>query len=62
VSALRRDHEAGKLHRIAPEQVDAVLDRLMRTAWVIHTKPHLRQADTVLRYLARYTYRTAIKD
>ena len=60
VSALRQDHAAGKLHRIAPQQVDAVLDKLMRTDWVIHTKPHLRQADTVLRYLARYTHRTAI--
>jgi hypothetical protein len=60
VSALRRDYEAGKLHRIAPEQVDAVLDQLMRTDWVIHTKPHLHQADTVLRYLARYTHRTDI--
>jgi hypothetical protein len=60
VSALRQDHEAGKLHRIAPDQVDDVLDQLMRTDWVIHTKPHLRQADTVLRYLARYTHRTAI--
>ena len=60
VSALRRDYEAGKLHRIEPEQVDAVLDKLMRTDWVIHTKPHLRKADTVLRYLARYTHRTAI--
>jgi hypothetical protein len=60
VSALRQDYAAGKLYRIAPEQVDAVLDQLMRTDWVIHTKPHLRQADTVLRYLARYTHRTAI--
>jgi len=60
VSALRQDYEAGKLQRIAPEQVDDVLDQLMQTDWVIHTKPHLRQADTVLRYLARYTHRTAI--
>ena len=60
MSALRRDHAAGKLHRIESDQVDAVLDKLMRTDWVIHTKPHLRQADTVLRYLARYTHRTAI--
>ena len=60
VSALRRNYDAGKLHRIEPEQVDAVLDKLMRTDWVIHTKPHLRKADTVLRYLARYTHRTAI--
>ena len=60
VSALRQDYEAGKLHRIAPDQIDEVLDQLMRSDWVIHTKPHLRQADTVLRYLARYTHRTAI--
>ena len=60
VSALRRDYAAGKLHRIEPGQVDDVLDQLMRLDWVIHTKPHLRQADTVLRYLARYTHRTAI--
>ena len=60
VSALRRDYAAGKLHRIESGQVDDVLDQLMRLDWVIHTKPHLRQADTVLRYLARYTHRTAI--
>ena len=60
VSALRQDYEAGKLHRIAPDQIDAVLDKLMLTDWVIHTKPHLNQAATVLRYLARYTHRTAI--
>jgi len=60
VSALRQDYEAGKLHRIAPDQIDAVLDKLMQTSWVIHTKPQPRQADTVLRYLARYTHRTAI--
>jgi len=60
VSALRQDYEAGKLHRIAPGQIDDVLDQLMQTDWVIHTKPHLRQVDTVLRYLARYTHRTAI--
>jgi hypothetical protein len=60
VSALRQDHEAGKLHRLRPEQIDDVLGQLMQTDWVIHTKPYLRQADTVLRYLARYTHRTAI--
>jgi hypothetical protein len=60
VSALRQDYEAGKLHRIEPQQIDTVLDKLMQTDWVIHTKSHLRQADTVLRYLARYTHRTAI--
>jgi hypothetical protein len=52
VSALRGDYEAGKLQRIAPQQVDDVLDQLMQLDWVIHTRPHLRQADTVLKYLA----------
>ena len=60
VAHLRQDFNAGKLPRIQPDQVDAVLDQLMRMDWVIHTKPYLSQADTVLRYLARYTHRTAI--
>jgi hypothetical protein len=60
VSALRKDWRAGKLHRINEVEVDRVLDQLMRTDWVIHTQPHLREPDTVLRYLARYTHRTAI--
>ena len=60
VSTLRKDWRAGKLHRIGEAQVDRLLDKLMQTDWVIHTQPHLRQADTVLRYLARYTHRTAI--
>jgi hypothetical protein len=32
----------------------------MAKDWLIHTKPHLNQAETVVRYLARYTHRTAI--
>jgi len=32
----------------------------MKKDWVIHTKAHLNKAETVVRYLARYTYRTAI--
>ncbi len=60
VSALRRDWNAGVLHRITADQVDSILDKLMQTDWVIHTKPHLRQPEIVLRYLARYTHRTAI--
>lgn len=60
VSGLRQDCHAGKLHRIPPDQVDNLLDQLMQTDWVIHTQAHLRQAHTVLRYLARYTHRSAI--
>jgi hypothetical protein len=60
VSALRKDRCSGKLHRINETEVGRVLDKLMQTDWVIHTKPYLQQPDTVIRYLARYTHRTAI--
>jgi len=60
VSALRKDWRSGKLHRIREAEIDRVLDKLMQTDWVIHTKPYLQQPGTVIRYLARYTYRTAI--
>ncbi len=61
VSALRKAHKNGKLHRIkAAKQVDDVLNTLMRKDWVINTKPHIRKPETVVRYLGRYTYRSAI--
>ena len=61
VRALRQAWSAGKLSRITrPHDVDDTLDALMKKDWVIHTKPHLNQATTVVRYLARYTHRTAI--
>jgi len=61
VSALRRAWKAGKLHRIvSPVQLDEVLSKLMQKDWVINTKPHINTPETVMRYLGRYTYRTAI--
>ena len=61
VSALRQAWRDGKLHRITqPRQVDTVLNEVMKKDWVLHTQPHLNKAETVVRYLARYTYRTAI--
>lgn len=61
VSALRQAWSAGKLSRITrPTDVDQLLSVLMSKDWVIHTQPHLNKPDTVVRYLARYTYRTAI--
>ncbi|GMR16748.1 MAG: hypothetical protein BMS9Abin31_1121 [Gammaproteobacteria bacterium] len=61
VSALRQAWRDGKLHRITqPQQVDTVLNEVMKKDWVLHTQPHLNKAETVVRYLARYTYRTAI--
>ncbi|MFV2005629.1 MAG: IS91 family transposase, partial [Gammaproteobacteria bacterium] len=61
VSALRKAHKNGKLHRIKQaQQVDDVLNALMRKDWVINTKPHIKKPETVVRYLGRYTYRSAI--
>jgi len=60
VSALRKDWRSGKLHRISESEIDRVLDKLMQPDWVIHTKPYLQKPGTVIRYLARYTHRTAI--
>ena len=60
VSALRKDWRSGKLHRIREAEIDRVLDKLMQADWVTHTKPYLQQPHTVIRYLARYTHRTAI--
>jgi len=61
ISALRLAWSRGELHRIKDSaQVDRCLIALMAKDWVIHTKPHLNQPETVVRYLARYTHRTAI--
>jgi len=61
VSALRKAWAEGKLPRITePGQVDKILNVIMKKDWVIHTKPHLRKPEAVVRYLARYTHRTAI--
>lgn len=61
VSALRKAWNMGKLKRIKKsEQVDDVLDTLMSKDWVIYTKPHINKTETVVAYLGRYTYRTAI--
>jgi len=32
----------------------------MKKNWVINTKPHINTPETVVKYLGRYTYRTAI--
>ena len=61
VSALRAAVKKGELHRITqPGQVDDTLNTLMKKNWVINTKPHINSPDTVVNYLGRYTYRTAI--
>lgn len=61
VSALRAAYKKGELHRITqPKQIDDVLNRVMKKDWVIHTKPHIKTPETVVKYLGRYTFRSAI--
>ena len=63
VSELRKAYQQGDLERITrPGEVNTVLDRLMGIDWVVYTKPWLRNAETVVDYLSRYTYRIAISD
>lgn len=61
VSALRKAWKEGQLHRITRvNEIDDTLNTVMKKDWVIHTKPHIKKPETVIAYLARYTYRTAI--
>jgi len=63
VAALRRAANEGALHRVTrPGEIDAVLDRLMATEWVVYTKDCLDHSATVVDYLARYTHRIAISN
>jgi ssDNA-binding Zn-finger/Zn-ribbon topoisomerase 1 len=61
VSALRHSAKQGKLSRITREnEVDNVLDQIMKKDWVVYSKHCLNRTDSVIGYLARYTHRIAI--
>jgi hypothetical protein len=61
VGLLRRAATRGELNRVTrPGEVDSVLDALMHKEWVVYTKHCLNHTETVVEYLARYTYRIAI--
>ena len=63
VSELRKAYQQGELERITRSgEVDRVLDRLMGIDWVVYTKPWIRNAETVVEYLSRYSHRSAISD
>ena len=63
VSALRRADDRGELYRVTrPGEVDALLDSLMHTEWVLYSKHCVTQPETVVAYLARYTHRIAITE
>lgn len=63
VSALRKVAHAGDLHRVTrPGDVDAQLNTLMATDWVVYSKDCLEHTQAVVRYLARYTRQIAISN
>ncbi len=63
VSALSQAAKDGELHRVTrPDEIDATLDQLMRTDWVVYTKAYLQNPDTVVDYLGRYSRKIALND
>jgi len=63
VSRLREGIEAGRFPRIEDRaQIDAVLDALMATNWVVYSKPCITHTETVVAYLGRYSHRIALSD
>jgi hypothetical protein len=63
VGVLRRAAKAGELHRITGlKEIDATLNQLMEIDWVVYTKAYLKQPNTVVDYLGRYSRKTALND
>lgn len=61
VHALRQAFEAGELPRVTnPQEPRRTLDALMQQDWVVYCRPGMTRPEQVIRYLARYTHRTAI--
>jgi hypothetical protein len=53
----------GRLKALArPERFHQLLDETVRTEWVVYAKPPTKGPATVLKYLARYTHKTAISN
>ncbi|PWQ98015.1 IS91 family transposase [Leucothrix arctica] len=63
VSALRAASYKGELSRITNAgEVNKRLRELMQKEWVVYGKPCLHKAETVVRYLSRYTRKIAISE
>ncbi len=62
VSALRAAHQAGELHRLCGEEFEQRLSQLMQRDWVVFSKAYLKKAETIVRYLGRYTHKIALSD
>ncbi len=63
VSHLREAFNAGQLPLIThPGEPGTTLDLLMEHDWVVYSRPGVNEPQQVLKYLARYTHRTAISN
>lgn len=62
VSALRAARQGGELNRLGTDQVEPVLNQLMTHDWVVYSKAYLKKAETIVRYLGRYTHKIALSD
>jgi hypothetical protein len=69
VAGLRNLFTRGQLHfadkltmRSRLEQFNHLLSESVRSDWVVHVKPPWGGPRTVLKYLARYTHKTAISN
>jgi len=63
VIALRHAYEAGEL--LEPNGAKALtgrLNTLMEKKWVVYSRAQLQHSETIINYLARYTYRIAISN
>ncbi|NRA84159.1 MAG: transposase [Gammaproteobacteria bacterium] len=50
----------GQLPRLAPNNVAKTLHTAAKLPWVVYSKPALKHANTVVKYLARYCNRVGI--
>lgn len=63
VRALRETANAGELHRITRTgEMNAILDHLMQTDWVVYTKAYLQRPERIVDYLGRYSRKIALHD
>jgi len=60
---LRAARRAGELAGLThPGELEAVLEALAATDWVVYAKPCLGHTEQVVDYLARYSHRIALCD
>ena len=62
VSRLRQAYQDEQMPALQSDEVNRLLEQLMQKDWVVYTNPWLKQPQTVINYLARYTFRTALSD